>query len=69
MDKPLFFWLDFHIDFSRSVLLAAGLKYEAPFTRHSFWGRHPQNFGTSAVNVGHGLRPLHDKYKLDLFQC
>ena len=32
MDKHLFFWRDFHIDFSRSVLLAAGVKYEAPFT-------------------------------------
>ena len=27
------------------------------------------NFGTRAVNLGHGLRHLHDKNKVDLFQC
>ena len=27
------------------------------------------NFGTQAVNLGHGLRHLHDKNKVDLFQC
>ena len=27
------------------------------------------NFGTRAVNLGHSLRHLHDKNKLDLFQC
>ena len=26
------------------------------------------NFGTRAVNLGQGLRHLHDKYKVDLFQ-
>ena len=26
-------------------------------------------FGTRAVNLGHSLRHLHDKNKLDLFQC
>ena len=27
------------------------------------------NFGTRAVNLGHGLRHLHDKNEFDLFQC
>ena len=27
------------------------------------------NFGTRAVNLGHSLRHLHDKNKLNLFQC
>ena len=27
------------------------------------------NFGSQAVNLGHGLRHLQDKHKFDLFQC
>ena len=27
------------------------------------------NFGTRAINLGHGLRHLHDKNEFDLFQC
>ena len=27
------------------------------------------NFGTRAVNLGHGLRHLHDKNEFDLCQC
>ena len=27
------------------------------------------NFGTRAVNLGHGLRHLHDNDEFDLFQC
>ena len=27
------------------------------------------NFGTRTINLGHGLRHLHDKNEFDLFQC
>ena len=56
--------------------------YQGSLRTHAIWGSlkspiYPTfilgpallNFGTRAVNLGHGLRHLHDKNKFDLFQC